>query len=197
MTVGAGITRHQSDVTVLDLTQRTTPEEMKELGDYLRAAAARPLWHKERIIADIEQRLRKLKAALPSDHDDLDFRPHDDFGWYYCELIRLDRIVRNAITEKDAARAALFAEDFGELHREMQIKEVWERDALAGRESFKGAQAGGQARGQSDQILDRRARFFRAHDDAVDRVGATIARQRAAKEAGYSDDHARRLLKQR
>lgn len=193
-TKGAGITRHQQAVTVFDTKRGLTQDEADELIGAIRAAGARPLWDKEKIVEDARRRLAAVKEALPADHDDMDFLPHDDFGWYYCELIKLDRIVRSAIAAGDAGRAALFAEDFGTVHRELQIKEVWEPDALAGRASREGAHRGPPAKASSQAIAAKHEQLLAEYAIRRLRMDDVPARQHAARAAGYSEKQAKRII---
>lgn len=194
---GSGITRYRQNVTVFDLTQALTKDEAKELSNRI-TGAVRPLWDNERRVAEMREALADIEKRLPPDHDECDFRPHEDLGWYYARLIRLDGWVHRDIKKGDAAMAAYNAAEFGGLFAELQIKLVWERDALAGRKSHVGAREGARLRGSSEKIQDRRETFFSTYDEAMSRrLHPTLARQKAAKAACYNDDYARRLLAKR
>ena len=163
-TTGSGITKHTETITVLDLTEPPTKAERAELVAKINAAAARPLWDKHSLVAQCRGALERIKATLPPEHEDCDFRPHEDFGWYYARLILLDKLVQRDVAKGDAAMAAYNAAEFGSLLSELQIKLVWEPDAIAGRASRDGAkrpcckgnvarhdrQAGAPARGVCD-----------------------------------------------
>lgn len=126
------------------------------------------------------------------------FKPREDIGWYLQRLLTLDRAVQHHILKGNASWAAHEAALFGEAYSELQMKLTWEKDAIAGRKSYEGAQEGARLRGTSDKIVDRKTKFFTAYDEARGRdKHPTISRQLAAKAAGYNDDYARRLLAKR
>jgi len=109
---GSGITRHRQSVTVFDMTKPLTEEEVEDFGSRLKATV-RPLWDNERTISEMQEALADLKKGLPAEHDDCQFRPHEDLGWYYSRLIRLDEWVHRDIKKGDAALAAYNAAEFG------------------------------------------------------------------------------------
>ena len=184
--VGSGITRYEKPAG--------EPVTGPTLARFLAEAAARPIWDRRKYIKQFEAALADLTGG--GDYDPLDFKQHEDWGWYYHHLIRLDRIVSGRIKRNEARLAALAACEFGQLFTELQIKLVWEKDALAGRASVRGASEGGRTRGSSEKIADKQSELLREYDERVGRgMDPTLARQSAARKSGYSDDHARRLLR--
>ena len=194
---GTGITRHQSSVTVLDLRQGLTPGEGDELIASIAAAGSRPLWDNEQIVSELEISLAELKRHLPADHQDFAFRPHEDLGWYYSRLIMLDSWVKRNIAEGDAAMAAYNAAEFGSLFTELQIKKVWESDALSGRQSIKGARAGGLApREKSEKVAARQQPLIDAYWRSRKLGGShETAMDRAVTATSYSRRQAQRVLR--
>ena len=184
--VGSGITRYKLPAS--------EPVSGAKLAKFLAEAAGRPIWDRRKYIKQFELALEDLTGG--HEYDPLDFKEHDDWGWYYHHLIRLDRIVTTRIERGEAGLAALAACEFGQIFTELQIKLVWEKDALSGRASVKGASEGGRARGSSDKIANKQARLLDEYDERIGRgVDPILARQVAARKAGYSEDHARRLLR--
>ena len=192
---GSGITRYRQSVIVFDMTQPLTEEEADEFGTRLKAAAARPLWDNARTVAEMRAALEDLNKGLPSDHQDSKFRPHEDLGWYYSRLILLDSWVQRDIAKGNAAKAAYNAAEFGSLFTELQFKLVWEREALIGRETLKGAHKGPKAKAESQRTAAKHDLLLAEY--AVRRARGmedVPARTHAAKAVGYSAKQAKRII---
>ena len=186
--VGSGITRYEMPEG-LKIDRPLNEEEFKEAERAWRAAATRPLWDRSQYVHAFELALADLTGGASSSV--ADFKAHEDWGWYYHNLIRLDRITRNRFERGEAALAALSACEFGQLLTELQIKLVWEQDALSGRKALEGARLGGEMRSRDTA---KRAHLISAYQKRLPEKGESEAVRLAAKEAGYTTRGARRML---
>jgi hypothetical protein len=108
------------------------------------------------------------------------------------------QLLEAAIAAGDAVHAALYAGELNSLSIESSMQFKWGSHAQAWENSRAGSRKGGEAHANSPKIKDKQRQFFEDYDDKIIRGwDPRIARQRAAGKAGYSDDHARRLLNRR
>lgn len=186
--VGSGITRYQKPEGIR-VDRPVSEVQFQFIKASVEKAAARPLWDRSSYVAAFERALGDIVGDGP--YDPMDFKPHEDWAWYYHNLIRLDRITRNRIERGEAGLATLSACEFGQLFTELQIKLVWEKDALRGRKTLEAASRGGEMRSRD---IAKQAHLFSAYQKRKGKMPEPTALQHAAREAGYTTRHARRLI---
>jgi hypothetical protein len=122
------------------------------------------------------------------------WKRYEDLGWYLETIMIEHKIASDHLAQGKGSGAACAALRMGQTYAEMRFKFNWEPAALTGAEVRKGAVAGGKARGTADSTNDKRQRLLAEYQKRVGRMEPVDARRYAAKEVGYSERQARRII---
>jgi hypothetical protein len=177
---------------IIAVDERSYVVGSPEYAEYIARLSAADSWKTYFPDPDwLRDQLSRAKAAEPERL----FMPWEDWGWFVERMLAYREMLEGSIDEGSTVNAALYAAELSRLTTEAQIKFKWERHALAGFKSYEGSRLGPGAKRASLDIAEKRKKLLDAYRDKIKQgIEPVIARQRAAKDVGYSDRQAKRIL---
>lgn len=125
--LGAGITAFEGEVVAFDVTDKS---DVAALADRLGTFLADPF--EKTFEPWVESAKRNLADYRPLAEPGYVFKPHEDAGWYYAEIVERGQLARDCVIKGDVKWAIFHAAHLGILIGEARIKFAWEERALYG-----------------------------------------------------------------